>query len=331
MANFCNRCGSPLKAGEPCTCPDVSIDGDNTILENIKNRFNLAGAVSPTELYERGKDIVPDCVTADEGEIPLRQYNVATLRSRLKFERAEGRLQVTNKRVLFRAKGTSLPGKTLLQYEFEVGEISGIEARSNYKFSLLNFFISIFLLAVVGAVITSLFKGGNISKVFIYIFGIAGVIPFFLLKKKSEIKLMCLGVSCASLSIIAKDTTFSGILGVLVGIITLIAIFLYMFVPNLVITFKTKGASPSVDVRAKKRMGLLAIIGIGNEEQEFTGFDEVLPSKDTITAINEVTAMINDLKTVGDLSIEKWKVVRETASNSSSNEIENATKIGMEI
>ncbi|GHU77847.1 hypothetical protein FACS1894188_12670 [Clostridia bacterium] len=101
---------------------------------------------------------------------------------------------------------------------------------------------------------------------------------------------------------------FDAILLAIVWILYIIATFLYMFVPNLVITFKTKGASPSVDIRAKKRTGFLSFIGLTSQNDvEFTGFDEVMPAKETDVAMKEVTAMINDLKTIGDLAIEKWK------------------------
>jgi hypothetical protein len=322
MAKYCNRCGAPLIDGQPCTCSENNFGGDNTIIENIKNRFNLTGAASPNDVYERGIPIVPDCITPDEGEIPLRQYNAAILRSRLKFERAEGRLQITNKRVLFRAKGTSLPGKTLLQYEFVTGELSGLEARSDYKFSLLNFFIGNFFISVGMAVIALLLfiarESEAVLSIFGYLFGLAGFIPFFILKRKwMWVKLMSLGASNLGLMTVAgigafgesKDTVVFGvILLVLCTILTIVALFLYMFVPNLVITFKTKGAIPSVDIRAKRRNGILAAVGLMREsEQDFTGFDECLPSTDTITAINEISAIINDLNTLGDMAIDKWK------------------------
>ena len=40
---------------------------------------------------------------------------------------------------------------------------------------------------------------------------------------------------------------------------------------------------------------------------EYTGFSEVLPWTDTDKAINEIGAMIDDLQTMGDYAIEKWK------------------------
>jgi len=83
-----------------------------------------------TDLYERGKKIMPECVVpANKIEAPVRQYDLAILRTRLKFMRAEGRLQVTNQRVLFRATGRALTGRTTLQHSFSLSDIAGVEAR----------------------------------------------------------------------------------------------------------------------------------------------------------------------------------------------------------
>jgi hypothetical protein len=92
-------------------------------------------------------EIVPTCISANENEIPVKQYNIAVLRNLLKFERAEGRMQVTNKRVIFRAAGRSVGGRTTLQHEFAIDEIAGIEARYNFKFSFMYLIFAILIIA----------------------------------------------------------------------------------------------------------------------------------------------------------------------------------------
>ena len=106
--------------------------------ESIKNRMGIGvPEQNAADTYERGMDIVPDCIKAGENEIPVKQYNIVVLRNLLKFERAEGRLQITNRRVVFRAAGRSAGGRTALQHEFNINEIAGVEARRNCKFSFL--------------------------------------------------------------------------------------------------------------------------------------------------------------------------------------------------
>jgi hypothetical protein len=151
----CSRCGSELEEGQICGCTAfmsaaAQIDKSETgkIFESMKNRMGIGSPErNAADTYERGQRIVPDSIKPDEGEIPIRQYNIAVLRNLLKFERAEGRMQITNKRVIFRAAGRCAVGRTTLQHEFSIAEIGGIEARNNYKFSLMYFIFALLIIA----------------------------------------------------------------------------------------------------------------------------------------------------------------------------------------
>jgi hypothetical protein len=117
-------------------------------LVSLKNRMGIGSPErNAADTYERGMKIVPECIRANDNEITVKQYNVAVLRNVLKFERAEGRMQVTNRRVIFRAAGRSVGGRTALQHEFAVNEIAGIEARTNYKFSFLYLVFAVLIIA----------------------------------------------------------------------------------------------------------------------------------------------------------------------------------------
>jgi len=119
-----NRIGSDSSAGN--------------FFKSVKNRMGIGSPErNATDTYERGMAIVPECISANENEIPVKQYNIAILRNMLKFERAEGRMQITNKRVIFRAAGRSVGGRTTVQHEYAIDEVAGIEARNNYKFSFM--------------------------------------------------------------------------------------------------------------------------------------------------------------------------------------------------
>ena len=116
-------------------------------LKSMKNRMGIGSPErNATDTYEREMAIIPECISANENEIPVKQYNIAVMRNLLKFERAEGRMQVTNKRVVFRAAGRSVGGRTILQHEFAVDEIAGIEANNNYKFSFLYLIFAVLII-----------------------------------------------------------------------------------------------------------------------------------------------------------------------------------------
>ena len=159
---ICTRCGKQIEDGNICECSTETTSatsGDTlkfyrseirSFWESMKNRMGLDDPQrNASDRYERGQQIVPDSINPNEGEVPVRQYNIAVLRNLLRLERAEGRLQVTNKRVVFRAAGISFRGRTTLHQEYAIDEIAGIEARNNYKFNFLYFIFS--LLIIYGA------------------------------------------------------------------------------------------------------------------------------------------------------------------------------------
>jgi hypothetical protein len=73
-------------------------------------------------------------------------------------------MQVTNKRVIFRAAGRSVGGRISLQHEFSINEIAGIEAIRNFKFSaqylvgaILIVCLSIFIITRGAAICSGIF------------------------------------------------------------------------------------------------------------------------------------------------------------------------------
>ncbi|MCL2820789.1 MAG: hypothetical protein FWD38_08195 [Oscillospiraceae bacterium] len=125
---------------------------------SLKNRMGIGEPErNATDCYERGIPIVPNCIKSNENEIPVKQYNIAILRNLFKLERAEGRLQVTNNRVIFRAVGRSIGGRTTLQQEFALNELSGIEAHRNYRFGFIYLLFGIIVVTLMIALSSSLF------------------------------------------------------------------------------------------------------------------------------------------------------------------------------
>jgi len=118
-------------------------------------------ARNATDTYERGMKIVPECISPNEGEIPVKQYDISVMRNPLRFERSEGRLQITNKRAIFRAVGRSVGGRTTLQQEFAIDELSGIEAHRNYRFGFIYLLIGIIVFSLMAAIGGGIFTSLN--------------------------------------------------------------------------------------------------------------------------------------------------------------------------
>ena len=361
MASFCGFCGRQLADGEVCTCqvgteapkipypplgaanetpnygqsdpgyfPGADYGVNYTgapsegFFESMKNRMGIGSPeLNAGNPYEEGMQIVPDCVSANEGEIPIRQYRVAKLRSRvlgIPYATAIGRIQVTNKRVIFRAPGKSIGGRTTLHHEFAIEELAGLEARREYVFNAFDLFLG-FLFFAIGAaiglrIVAGIYSDSPYLGFFIsLLLGAAGCVPFFLMKKHWLLKLLCLGVGMMAMGGLGVFLfsmrhwiTGGGILGVILIIFSLAELVCVVFAlifqsvrPNMVLVLKTAFASEAVDIRRRK------ITLRSSAREEHTGFLEVYPETDTERCIREVNAMINDLRKYGDSIVAKWK------------------------
>ena len=211
---------------------------------------------------------------------------------------------VTNRRVLFRAAGTSLTGNILQEHQFNLDELAGIEMHKDYKFNILNLLACV-ALEIIGLFLTLLIfsRVSNARAVAIgLILGVVGFMPMFLMYKRFGRKYLGAVMGSASFGMAYTACGNRAILVLFFLSLVLVGINLIIlcFVSNLVIKIKTKGATGAVVIGSQK--GILARL-IGDDS---SGFREVMPWEDTIMAINELGTMIDDLQKHGDYAIEKW-------------------------
>lgn len=332
---FCTQCGRPIDEGEICRhCHpesenkfnvnvNVNIDKESTLnfIEKVKNQIGIGDPeLNKGDAYEKDKFIIPDCVKSNESEIPVKQYTIATLRNRIlgiPYTKAIGRMQVTNKRVIFRAPGRCLAGRTTLQHEFSIDEVAGIEARREYVFNFWDLIWGLLVCSIGGSIATLItMLIGNDSSAMAFMaalfFGIVGCIPFFAIKKLWLVKLFCLGISLSpmtavGLDFIDQDIYFRGgillFLAFIVLIITLFTLFVNAIKPNLVMIVKTKSSSEAIDIKRTNKV----LFGLLGEKENHTGYEEIIPAEGAEKSIREIGAMINDIQKLGDFGIEKWK------------------------
>lgn len=315
----CVKCGKILLDNEVCDC-----------LKNSKPNFLIDDVMSSpesTNIYERSKRIVPDCIASNDGEIPIKQYNIAILQSRVKRMRAEGRMQITNNRVLFRATGRSLTGRTILQHEFAINEIAGIEARRDYRFSMADIFLGLLIGFICAGVMNALFNvlysfnDSSIITVLALMAGISSILLSISVKNKA-VKLILSAVGNGPILLIAAKALtnfiygnkFTDKIGFIIFILIYVCSFilyiinlvLFGFRPNLIISIITKSGNGVIQIRRERSGGLFGLF-INSSNAEFTGYHEVLPTAETDSAICEMGAMINDIQKLGDLGVGKWK------------------------
>ena len=329
-ADWCEHCGKEIERGF-LDKVEVFFKKEEGLIFKIRCAFKklltqMGVGEKPTrdlDYYERGKQIAPDCIELDNGEIPIKQYNLAKLRSRLKFTTAEGRMQITNKRLIFRASGFSPAGKTLYQNEFALDKIDGIEIRKDYRFRgiylLLAWVMFVVQFGLVMGTSQSATGDGSVTwSIFAIAFAVILCMPFFVVYKRYFLKLCCAYVgscilSCSAAALDAGEfdgmSSFVSIISVAVAIIGIISLFLLCLQPNLVIEVKT-GGSPAMQIRHK-----YTSFFIWRKMEEYSGFAEVIPWEDADLAIKEIGAIINDVKTLGDMGVEKWKDAPKNKKN----------------
>ena len=293
---FCAECGSGLDSNG--CCPNPSCLG-NAPAGSIKSKNSPFQSI---KFAEKEKNIVPDCVEPDLDEVPIKQYDIARLQTLIKGAFAEGRLQITNKRVLFRSAGNSILGPTSLQYEFSLEEIAGIEIRKEARFNFFSSVILLLLTLLINSILSPLFapvySWKIVSTVFAIVLAVASVFLFFLLKDKKVLRHLILSVVLSGF--VLGASTFKQLTGtsvqsfmLKVALIVYIINFLYLaFAPNLVVNIKTKGGTPSVEIRRKD--GFFSF-----QHNEYTGFAQVIPGPDTDAAMKEIGALIREVQQTG--------------------------------
>ena len=165
----CPNCGSPLQPGQICSCqrsvrpvaqargfgqygpagntqsgmamsqsmPQAVLEPpDNSPVGRMKQAvrgfLSRSGLMNdqPGDAFENGRQIVPELVQPMGSEQPVRQYEVATLRTRflgMTLNKAGARLQVTSERLILRAAGAGLQGRSVQQQEIAIGDVGGVQ------------------------------------------------------------------------------------------------------------------------------------------------------------------------------------------------------------
>ena len=295
---FCPKCGTAFSKNGNCINPDCEMftPGEKEFAETSTGRTSFMQKMK--ELAgERNKQIVPDCINSDRDEVPIRQYDIARLQSWIIGAFAEGQLQITNKRILFRSIGFSLFGKNSLQYEFSLEEISGVEIRKEARFHFSTFLILLLITLAICCVFRPLISPIYSSSFLGFIFSVlmlagAGITTLVFKKRKFISHLILSG--CLTGSFLTTGSVQNAI-GAIVALLFVFNMILLVFAPNLVIAIKTKGGTPSIEIRRKD--GWFSV-----HKNEYTGFSQVMPGPDVDKAMSELGAIIREVQQTGTYS-----------------------------
>lgn len=312
MSKYCTRCGRRIPDGAICVCRIrrtelfATKEKENGVAFRKILRPSDPDYDQDADYYERGKQIVPELVASSENEIPIKQYHLMDVRSRLRGLWAEGRLMITNKRILFRASGRSFIGRTLTEQEYALDEISGIVLSRGVRFSLFDLILSLFLCQFFSgfayiSFITLETKGWWILPLLFALIGLGAM--FFVGQRRYRWKMIISCFIAENLSVLSMGgnmhggfgTSFFAFLAVIAFLAALAFLILSSMKPVVSLMIQCKSGTSAAVAMISKQIGG---IQVGTE---------LLPTEETDIATREVGAIIYDIQHMGDYGIEKWK------------------------
>ncbi len=268
------------------------------------------------DYYEQEKQILGSLVLPQEGEVAVKQYKLARLRSRFawfSYKKALGKLQITNKRLIFRSSGKSIGGKDAAQQEFDINDVSGVEIHKGFKFRFWDFLGAV-LVAVAGGVVTrvmrfllSLINTSNVESLYnilniLFIVALTVLTILLFIQMRSSIFTILalgallehfieeLGISFVEILINPSLIVNLLIFAVLPSILLIYLIIQFSQRPAFTLTVKTKFASEAIIVKESNLLSRL--LGKGG----FIRYAEIIPAIDAEKCMHEVNSLINSIK-----------------------------------
>lgn len=261
-------------------------------------------------------ELLGNQLTPAEGESTVKTYFCTFYRSRLLGLSADGYLAVTNKRVLFHADGTSNAGRSIIQSEIPVQEVSGISSYKGTYFSLGHLLTALVASAIAGGILTPLlgfltFIDFETIRIVAWILAGVTFLGSFGLKRDNLWRPILVTISAAALSTIGGTSLFSNflsgrnsgvefILAFFVILYALACVFWYSRRPTFTLAINAKGGSNTP-------ISISGASSIGIFDMAAGRALNATPAEGAEPMLKELGALILDVQQLGDLGINKWK------------------------
>jgi hypothetical protein len=152
-------------------------------------------------------DLIQHNVTPAEGEQSVRTYCCTRYKSSFLGIQTEGYLGVTNKRVIYQATGSSTGGRSVIQSEVPIADVSGLTSFKGIYFSILHLLGVLILTSVIVPLLTTAIGLMAIElesyaafQVITWLLVIAGLGGSFLVPVKSIWRPVLAGLAVAGLA-----------------------------------------------------------------------------------------------------------------------------------
>lgn len=302
LKNVSNSIGKMLDSIYYTVTPkDSSTNKSSAIALRKLLTFSQEDYMKPLDnVYERGARLTPDLIQPCSDEIIIRQYDVCTVRSALKGLWQDGRLLVTNKRIVFRLSGRNWLGKEQTSKEFDIDDIAGVDMSYSSKINFGAILINALIATIPASIASILGFGipmlGSILGILLYVFFLV------FLRGHHTFKSIIFFVALALISAAPEAFgEFGNVILIAGTLITVIHFYLASLRPSFSFKVLTKSAT-AAPISAEKMPGIFSALSGG-----ITG--SILPGKDADRAMDELGAMINDIQKYGDYGVNKWKAL----------------------
>jgi hypothetical protein len=265
-----------------------------------------------------------------EGESVVRTYHTTSLSSGLLGLKAEGYLTVTTLRVVFYAFGSAFAGRSILQSEVPVADVSGITTYKGAHFSLTHLITAFIVSAVLSALISAILGILTTALVFAAssfelapILALALAVAFLIAslasptdKIRRPVFAACCATYLASIGgmgagfAVVGSLAGNNLLGALGGLSTILALaaviyaivccFLYARRETMALAIGSKGGSSTP-------IAISGITGFGLFSGAALRALTAEPAKDVERMIKELGAMITDIQALGEHGIDHWR------------------------
>lgn len=311
--------GIPEKKNDP----EPEFDIGKTAQE-IKNTIKH-GIYEVSEKYNTKYDVpeqlVPDVIHACKDEIPIRQYKFMRMSLPIAGYNATGLLQVTNKRIIYHALGSSILGEEYAHSEISIDDVAGISVEKTTSLNILIIIVFIFLgvpLTLLGLILGLL--GASHMSIPLILTVAAAVGTVVLMRTKHYVffhllaslgSSICLGglvsaiINSSLLSLFSEDSG-SGF-----SVTLIVILWIFLSIMN-ILSYIYNLFKNSISVKVTSKSGSTALIDCSSEQSWLVGMSVIKPlvymyeTEETPIMEAELGAMISDIQKLGNYGLEKW-------------------------
>lgn len=257
--------------------------------------------------------ILNNRIVACEGEMVVRTYKCGVYKSLFLGTKADGVVEVTNRRILFQARDSADENRNTLYSEIPISEVSGLRLFKGFSFSFITFLAGLFASGLFMSIMTPFLlaltprsSDSGFLKLVLWVIAIGASYLAFQNRVKPVRALMFNLLAIAVFALLGQLAIMGGN-----GALPLLAGFLLSGF-QLYLLFRLARRN-TIDFHLFSRSTQPSPVAISG----FSAFDARIseitrtmtsfaPGEDATRMMNELGAVIFDIQSMGDFGIEKW-------------------------